>query len=695
MAYLKRFFDGLQRDARLFFFLLILIEVYRLIFILMMSAYMAPESTSDEVGKALWTGLRLSLKTAGVFTLLSFLFATIFGLGAKCRLAIGVLASFMLSVLFQARFPYYHTFQSTFGFEVINGMQEDFTTMLAMFIGGYGLIWRLLLAILLTLVCLGLLSRLMLLKTIKLPPLKTKAHQLGFVFALFVAIVMFGLFARFGGSFTYASGVNWENAGVTSDYFLNECILDDVQALYRARAMGKRMEIGDISGVEQDKVLLYAKEIAGHDKLESNDLAEYLVRKAGGNLIEKPQHIFIILGETWMQWPMLGKYEELHVADGIKSLIAQDNCYYSRNFLPNGEFTSMAITGLVTGLSDVNIKVNYQPRTFEEVYVTSMAEPFKRLGYQVDFWYGGVPSWDNIKKLALAQGFDNFYGYPDFHAQKQNTWGTTDKNLFNAIEDHLAEEPPTVHLIMTTTNHPPYNLNLTAEGFDTTKKREELSKFPNVYDAQQLAVELGHYWYMDMVASQFVKNVSEKYPSSVFVITGDHAIRTDPSTHPTLFEHQSIPFVLYGQGIDKKILPPDTPGGHTSIVPTLIELIAPKDFEYRSIAPPMGLSKCAGFNRDVYISNSTIGKVDSDTVELLPHLASKELNQINLSAERESSKHLVTMMRTLSWQLLTNGTQLSTEPTDSKDSALETKNDSAVEPTKETAPTPTREPKKN
>ena len=656
--YLKRFFDGLQRDARLFFFILMLIEVYRLVFILIMSAYMAPESTSAEVWKALWTGLRLSLKTAGAVTLLSLVFATMIGLGNKCRLAIGVLASFVLSILFQARFPYYQAFQSTYGFEVVHGMQEDFGTMISMFLDGYGLFWRLLVAIVLTAVCLGLLWRLINLRTVKLPALKTKPQKVGFTVGLICSIMLFGLFARFGGSLTYASGVNWENAGVTSDYFLNECILDDVQALYRARAMGKRMEAGDISGVEQDKILEYAKEIAGNEKLESNDLKDYLTRKAGGSMIEKPQHIFIILGETWMQWPMLGKYEDLHVADGIKSLIAQDNCYYSRNFLPNGNYTSVAITGMVTGLSEVNIKVNYQPRTFEEVYITSMAEPFKRLGYQVDFWYGGVPSWDNINKLALSQGFDNFYGYPDFHGQKQNTWGTTDKNLFNALEDHLAEEPPTVHLIMTTTNHPPYNLNLTAEGFDTTKKREELSKYPNVYDANTLAIELGHYWYMDMVASQFVKNVSEKYPSSVFVITGDHAVRTDPSTHPTLFEHQSVPFVLYGQGIDKKILPQDAPGGHTSIVPTLIEMIAPKDFEYVSIAPPMGLKNGAGFNRDVYIANSTIGKVDSDTVELLPHLASKELNKINLSEERENSKRVVSMMRTLSWWLLTNGKEI-------------------------------------
>ncbi len=662
MNYLKRFFDGVQRDLRLFIFLVLLLETYRALFISMMSNYMAPATTSADVLQAMWTGLRLSLKTAGAFTLLSLIFATIAGFGFKVRLAVGVFASFVLSILFQARFPYYREFQSTFGLEVIHGIHDDLGSVLMMFFESYGLIWRLIVAVILTIICIAILSRILLIKTIPLPTFTKKAHEIGFIAAMIVSLGLMGLFVRFGGSFTYASGVNWENSGVTSDSFLNECILDDVQALYRARAMDKRMAAGDITGVEKDKIWEYAKAIAGHDELESNDLSEYLVRHAGGNSIEQPRHIFIILGETWMQWPMLGKFDDLHVADGIKSLIAEDNCYYSRNFLPNGDFTSTAITGLVTGLSDVNIRVNYQPRTFDEIYPTSMAEPFKRLGYAVDFWYGGVPSWDNINQLALAQGFDHFYGYPDFHGVKQNTWGTTDKNLFNALEDHLAGEPPTVHLIMTTSNHPPYNLNLTAEGFDTTKVREEMSKFPNVDNAQELAVELGHYWYMDLATTTFVRNVSAKYPGSLFVITGDHAVRTDPGTRPTLFEHQSVPFVLYGTGIDKKILPADAVGGHTSIVPTLIELIAPKGFEYRSIAPPLSKSNGAGFNRDVYISASTIGKVDSDTVELLPTLASKELPQINMTEERENAKRVVSMMRTLSWWLLNNGTRLDAVP---------------------------------
>lgn len=357
-----------------------------------------------------------------------------------------------------------------------------------------------------------------------------------------------------------------------------------------------------------------------------------------------------------MQWPLLEEYAELHVADGLKNLISEPNAYYSRAFMPNGDFTSIAITGLVTGLSEVNIRVNYQPRTYEEIYPTSMAEAFHGLGYQVDFWYGGVPSWDNINRMSIAQGFDHFYGYPDFHAPKQSTWGTADGHLFEALERHLSEEPPTVHLIMTTTNHPPYNLDLAEEGFDLAREREEVAKLPHVENAEELARELGHYWYMDKCATEFARRVMEKYPESLFVITGDHAVRSNPGTQPTMFEQQSVPFVLYGAGVAKDILPPDAVGGHTSIVPTLVELIAPEGYSYHSIAPSMTESLGVAFNRDFWLTGEIMGAVDSERMEYLPGITAADER-----AAREQLQRVLPMTRTISWWFLERGTSLQGE----------------------------------
>ena len=649
---LKRFFDGIQKDFRLFVFMLIVLNLYRIIFIGIMSDYIDENSTSAQIYTALFTGLRLSLKTAGFVVATSFVFVTILGFASKFRNFIGLIFSFIFSLAFMARFPYYSTYHATFGIEIVRGLHDDIFSIITMIIQEYGFLWRFPTAIFLTLIGMAILSRWLNKKTFPLPKFRRSSDKVIFTSVLMVSIFLFAVFVRFGGSFTYANGINFENAAITSDDFLNECILDDGQALYRSYTMAKYMDKGIISGVDETKILESAQFISGNSDLIEDTLAPYLERVASGARIDKPQHIFIILGETYMQWPMLGKYDDLHVADGIKSLIAEKNCYYSRNFMPNGDFTSVAITGMISGLPEINVHLNYQPKTYEQVYITAAAPPLKKLGYQVDFWYGGALNWENISRMAIAQDFDNFYGFPDVNSQKLTTWGAKDGDLLDAIERHLESLPPTVHFIMTTTNHPPYKLDLKAEGFDYEKTLAEIKKMPNVPNAEVLATELGHYWYMDKVVTKFIRSVSEKYPESLFIVTGDHAIRTDPSTHPTLFEHQSVPFVMYGAGIDSKILPPDAVGGHISIVPTIIELIAPEGFKYYSIMPGMFDSLGVAFNKDVFLTSTVAGKIDSNAMEFLPHVASADLRGVNLSQEREKANKVISSVRTVaSWIL--------------------------------------------
>ena len=362
MSFLERFFDGVQRDLRIFFFILVLLEIYRAVFIWQMSDYIAAGTTSEEIKTALWAGLRLSLKTAGFVAAVSFVFSTLLGVTPRLRLVTGILASLIFSTLYMARFPYYRAFNSTFGMEVLNGLQDDWWAIFVMAVQEYGLLWRLPLALILTLLCIATVSRLLLLKTIPLPKLKDSFDRKIFAAALAAATVVFCVFVRFGGSLSYANGINWENSALTSDRFLNECILDDGQALYRTYSMAKYVDAGEISGVDEKTIAESAEFISARKNLNSKNLAEYLERTAGGARIDKPRHIFIILGETFMQWPMLGKYSNLRVAEGIKSIAAEENSYYSRNFMPNSDFTSGSICGVVTGLPDVGIHVNYQRR---------------------------------------------------------------------------------------------------------------------------------------------------------------------------------------------------------------------------------------------------------------------------------------------------------------------------------------------
>ncbi len=659
----ENFFRDIQQDLKLFFYILLLLCLYRALFLGLFSGFMDSAATLGDVALANLTGLRLSLKTAGWVALPSFLLCTVGALlypkgrvlFEQLRLGIGALATLVFTVLFLGRFPFYATFRSTYNLQVAAGANDDIAAVFSMLVAEYGLFWRLGLAVLLA-TALTLALRFSLRRGTLALPRVFAGRPLRFVPAFLVAFALFFLFVRFGGAFSYSAGINWENAGVTRDDFLNECILDDGQAMYRAYSMNKALQAGNLYGVEKDNIRELARLAAGHSEEQGGDLPAYLTRHTKGPRMERPRHIFIVLGESWARWPMLEKYADLHIADGIKELVASPKGYESRAFMPNGEFTSVALTGIITGLSDVAIPVNYEPRSLKEVYPTAFAPQLKKLGYKVDFWYGGTPSWDGIKRLALAQGFDDYYGYPDYHAPKQNTWGTTDGELFKAISAHLSEEPPAVHVIMTVSNHPPYNLDLEAEGLDLAALKERVRQMEDVKDPDSLAVELGHYWYMDKVVTDFVKRTEAEYPDSLFILTSDHAVRTNPSQHPTMYEEQSVPFVLYGKGVTKDILPEDTAGGLTNVLPTLLELIAPAGFSYTSIVPPLteepdGMG--AGFNRSTWVTRNAVGRVGTDTAEPLPWAAS-----FDLDAERQKTDHWIRIARTLSWQLIRYGSAI-------------------------------------
>ena len=121
------FFASLQRDLRLFIFMLALVCIYRAIFMFGLSNFISETTPTSEIALANFVGLRLSLKTAGWCAAFAFLFASLptifFPRRAiffdRLRLFFGGIESFIFSVLFLARFPFYREFHCTYNSQVM------------------------------------------------------------------------------------------------------------------------------------------------------------------------------------------------------------------------------------------------------------------------------------------------------------------------------------------------------------------------------------------------------------------------------------------------------------------------------------------------------------------------------------------------------------------------------------------------
>lgn len=617
----QHLYMGILKGLKVFVFYLAVLSVFRMFFIFWMASYMGAGTGSHDVLTAIWRGTRLSMQTAGALTLVSFVPGLLLHYlwprwERCCVLVLNAILLVPLSILYVASFPFYRQFHANFNQMLFTGANDDLYALLITMVQQYYLPVRLAGALLLAYVLWRILRAFLdneffenLFVGMRLPRLVRWLGRLAFLYLTYI-VVLLGIF---GGSLGWQTSVNWENAGVTKDEFLNEAILDNVQACYRAYSLNERMLACNGLDFTTDDIRTLAAKLA-NKPADTDDLDVYLTREAQGAQIEKPKQVVVIVSESFANWPLLDKYKDIPISQGMRSLIAEDDTDYCPTFLPNGASTVSAVTGVVTGFADANLYLTTMPESFAAPYPTASAPQMQKLGYDTNFWYAGPSTWERIGAFTQAQGFAHFYSRGDFGDVPGSVWGCEDEVLYEKVLAGLDADTPSFNVVLNASNHSPYDLDLDAKGFDREAVREALPE--DHQQDEELLKELGHYWYADRELAKFVKEIKEKCPDSLIVIVGDHADRYNIDKTPTTYERYGIPFIITGRGIHKGTLLPDSAGSQIDIMPTIYELIAPQGFSYMSVGSSLTRTNRQGVNYGFFITRHAIGK--ADTVPLVP-----------------------------------------------------------------------------
>jgi len=641
----EKLFEDIQQDVKLYLFILGVFCLFRIGFIVILQSYMSATTTMEDIMTALYYGIRISLKSTAIVAVTSFFCCTVLGLFIKnnkvnkIRYIVGCCYISILGLLFYARIPYYEQFHAGFNQLIFNTFNDDLTAIFYTLIQEYNLFIRLLMTAATAIVLSKLLKLWLCTPTLRLPRFSKTYKNIAFRTLCLVILYFFVIFIRFGGSMTYAYNIDWENAGVTKDEFLNEAILDDVQALCRAYILHERIVASTGLDMDPKRMTQYGNYLAGQ-QITSLNVDDFLEKQAQGRS-SMPQHIFLIVGESYANWPLLPRYKDYNIANGVKEIIAQEDAAYVSTFLPNGMSTISGVMGIVTGLAEANLYLTYLPESYKEPYATAIAPQMKKLGYKACFWYAGPNSWEKVKEFSLAQGFDEFYGLGDIESQAGNVWGSDDKYLFKAVSAGMSGKQPSFNIVLNISNHAPYTVDLKAEGFDESSIRKALPD--HLKDDKELIKKLGHFWYADKVLSEFIQNTRRIYPDSLFVIVGDHADRLNIDPNPSLYERYGIPFILYGHGITKKTLPEKAAGSHINITPTLLEVIAPQGFVYHSLGDSLTKGNRLGFNYGFWMTHDYIGKIGGEDMEQIPRGT-----QV-ISPDKDEIQQDIDARRALSW----------------------------------------------
>lgn len=113
----------------------------------------------------------------------------------------------------------------------------------------------------------------------------------------------------------------------------------------------------------------------------------------------------------------------------------------------------------------------------------------------------------------------------------------------------------------------------------------------DIKNSKSLQKNLGTFWFSDQAIGKFLRTMKEAYPDSLFIVTGDHSYDMSAVLGKTslmkrdanLRERHSPVLFFHHPEIDQSLFGENTIGGHMNILPTIFELIAPKDFTYYSL----------------------------------------------------------------------------------------------------------------
>lgn len=649
-------FHELQQDFKLYIFLMGLFMLFRVAFVLIMHKYLNPATTTADLQIALEYGFRISLKSASVLVAATFALSTCIrtllpaARLAKLRLALGSVYILILSFLFYARIPYYEQFHMGFNQLIFNTLRDDTWALFVTLVQQYQLPLRLLLILATAVALCRLLKGWLDLKTLRLPLTSRWYVNIAVRVLVLWLFYQFSLYAMSGGSTGYADNFDWENAGVTKDELLNEAILDDVQALYRAYVLHDRLSAS--TGVDADpaRIREFAA-FAARRPFEGNELDAALERRAEGAKVPRPRQIFLIVGESYANWPLLPEYRALGITAGMQEILQQPNTAYTGAFLPNGLSTISGVMGVVSGLAEVNLYLTYLPEAYQGPFSTAIAPQIQRLGYKPSFWYAGPSSWERVRDFAMAQGFAAFHSRGDVEGASGNVWGCDDKDLFETVENGVNPQEDGFHLILTVSNHSPYTVDLAAAGFPRQQVIDALP--PDRKEDTELIRKLGHHWYADQMLSAFIKRMEAKYPDSLFVVVGDHADRVNVELNPTGFKRYAIPFIVHGAGVRGDLLPPQAAGSHINLGATLMELLAPKGFTYYTIGDSLTRGNALGFNYGFWITADHFGTICQEGGEALPNVDAAVQPPTVYQVYQE-----VEAQRAISWWRVKNGSRL-------------------------------------
>ena len=600
----EQFFLSLQQNIKLMIWVPILSTIFRLLFMRVYNPYSTWTGRWKSVLGALRYGFWWGMDFDAYVFLVPLVFVTIPALWFDTyhqyedmvRLIGLTMYSCVVYAAFAGKMIFYKHFHDTYNYMVHYGKHAEKHNLIDVFFnqdrGALVLVGFIPVAIISWIVGHAFLS----LPSIPYPAIDSIWMTVVWNILLVVVSVIGFYWFRYGGTLSHDDKPEWDTIPtvVKEDIFFARATVPDLCALETVYKNPLRSEYTateeDINDAVSRVVPSKYKDI--WHKLD-NPLYAFK-RIAKGPKISKPKHIFFIVGESIPQWSLDETHKLLNICPGLWNFKNQQHTVQIPNFLPAGNVSRPSIVSLISGIYDAGLEINERENFWKGAFPTSFAHQMKQLGYQTIYWYGGNASYGNFNHFGKAQGFDRVESASIFCGPNApKTWvGVYDHIFLENIAQQIKEiDEPTFHFIYTTSNHGPYKMEDDLLDYDPQKVMPDVGE--DLRSNKTRNKELATYRYSDKAIFTFVESMQQLYPDSLFIVTGDHS-NLFGSLNNTSLIHRDYTLrdtfctvgLLQHPELDGNMIVTQK-GTHMSLMPTIIEAIAPKGFEYYSITPSL------------------------------------------------------------------------------------------------------------
>ncbi|WP_104761559.1 LTA synthase family protein [Helicobacter cetorum] len=585
------------------FFMSLLFVLNRIVFILYTGYYKQAieNATLSDIIKVVLDGGKYDNRVVAAMAII-FMIVGLFGLlNAKLQnKMLNFFACFCVAVILFfniANVVYYGIYGNVFDEILLEVLFEDKLTLLSMGLSGeYPIISSFIIFIILSILI--SLTYLRLQKTLFIKPIswysslscnQTKPLKTFILFILFSLTQMLYINAQF--SFVGAS-LDFHLEPVR-DPFLRKITPGAFRSFYLVVRNYRRSHNLKLSDFTKAPLIEVVQKYFNIQKAPPYNLYDLLTQTSHNTPNQKIEHVFYIISESLSSWHFDKKFDSLGLTSALQNLAKSEHGFLLPTFIESARRTVKSLDVQITGLPLINDNNLVNSGVILPSFPMAIGNQMKALGFKNNFYYAGSGIWNKLDSFTKKQGFDALYFNTHLLEYAKNkpypkpiesNWGVHDNILFDYIIDNTNPNEKTFSMIMTLSNHVTRNVNLKAFNVPTEKIENFVKQTPKTENLPD-ANFLGHIYWYDKVVVDFIKKASQKFPNSLFIITGDHFDRSYEYAKNDLYITKSVPLILYAPTLKPKMI--SEVGSHLDIAPTIMELVAPKDFKFVSFGKPL------------------------------------------------------------------------------------------------------------